>query len=51
MATMMPHSSDVIGWMRENNSAARVALTLVQFFDVYIYSLPNPDVKCPNLRF
>ena len=30
----MPENNDLIGWMMKNNRAARVARTLVEFFDV-----------------
>ena len=33
-AMTTPENSDLIGWMRKNNRAARAARTLVQFFDV-----------------
>ena len=40
--------SDMIGWMRQNNHAARGARFLVQFFDVVC---TIEDVKLSNLRF
>ena len=41
----MPEKSDLIGWMRKNNRAARAARTLVEI----IRSLPNDKEKFPNL--
>ena len=32
--TMTPENINLIGWMRENNRAARAARTLAQFFNV-----------------
>ena len=45
-ATTTPENNDLIGWMRENNHAARVARTFVEFSD--LRSLPNDDVNFPN---
>ena len=46
MAKTMSEKSDLIGWMRKNNRAARAARTLVEIIRC---SLPNDKEKFPNL--
>ena len=47
-ATSLPQTTNLIGWMRENNCAARAARFLVQLF---WRSLPNEDSKFSHLIF
>ena len=47
-ATSVPQTTNLIGWMRKNNRAARAAGFLVQFF---WRSLPNEDGKFLHLIF